>query len=163
MHKILFVCLGNICRSPTAEGVFRKAAKAAELSFECDGAGTSDWHIGHPPDLRAQAEAQRRDVDLAGLRARQITEDDFHHFDLIIAMDSDNLRDIEALRPAGSLTPVRLLLEYAPHQPLRDVPDPYYTHGFDGVFDLIELASKGLIRQLLDGAQTSAAARPHSL
>ncbi len=146
--SVLFVCLGNICRSPTAEAIFRAQAASRELTVTTDSAGTGNWHIGDPPDARAQAEARRRGLDLSGLRARQFKVGDFSDFDLIVAMDADNLRNIEAQRPPGSDTPVKLMCDFAPDQPLTDVPDPYFESGFDGVFDLIELASGGLIDQL---------------
>ena len=142
--RILCVCLGNICRSPTAEAVLR--AMGPEINV--DSAGTSDWHIGAPPYGPAIEAGARRGYDLAPLRARQIRSGDFARFDLILAMDSQNLRDIETLRPEGSDTPVRLFLDYAEGHEGRDVPDPYYTRDFDGALDLIEAAAAGLIRIL---------------
>lgn len=138
MTRLLFVCLGNICRSPAAEGIMR--ARAPEL--ELDSAGTGNWHVGEAPYGPMQAAAQRRGVDLSGLRARQISSADFAAFDLILAMDSQNLSDIEALRPAGDATPV---LRFAGAQ---DVPDPYYTRDFEGCLDLIEDSADALIRRL---------------
>lgn len=149
-HKILFVCLGNICRSPTAEGVFRALAGQAGLPVLTDGAGTAGWHTGNPPDRRAQAEAARRGYDLSDLRARQITVADFETFDRIIAMDRSNLADILAIRPIGLQTPVQLFLDFAVDQPLREVPDPYYNNNFAEVFDLVETASRGLIAALTE-------------
>ena len=146
-QRILFVCLGNICRSPTAEAVFRDMAAAQGLAVRTDSAGTGDWHIGHPPDPRATAEAARRGHDISTLRARQITPADFDRFDLILAMDRSNQRDIEALRPTGNSTPVRLFLDYT-GQPGTDVPDPYMVGGFDRTFDLLESASRGLLAAL---------------
>lgn len=148
MTKVLFVCLGNICRSPTAEAVFRRRAQEAGLNIVADSAGTSDWHIGEPPDSRAQAEAFRRGMDMSDLKARQFLSSDFIDFDLIIAMDHKNYRTINELRPANSKTPVRLFLEFSTKTTLTEVPDPYYTHGFEGVFDLIDDASQGLISEL---------------
>ncbi|MCC5983725.1 MAG: low molecular weight phosphotyrosine protein phosphatase [Rhodobacteraceae bacterium] len=145
--RILFVCLGNICRSPTAEGVFRDLAARAGVRVETDSAGTGDWHIGRPPDRRAMAEAARRGHDISDLRARQFTAADFHSFDLILAMDSSNLRDIEALRPAGNTVPVHLMLDHG-DRPGTDVPDPYMEGGFDRTFDLIETACRGLLARL---------------
>jgi protein-tyrosine phosphatase len=112
--KVLFVCFGNICRSPTAEGVFRHllAQEAPELRVEVDSAGTAGYHIGHPPDLRSQRAAHARGIDLSGLRARQVTAEDFLRFDLILAMDRDNLQELAAMRPAESRARVRLFLEY---------------------------------------------------
>ena len=142
--RILFVCLGNICRSPTAEGVLR----ALDPALTIDSAGTSDWHIGSPPYSPAIHAAARRGYDLAPLRARQFVADDFCGFDLILAMDGKNLRDIERLRPSGSRTEVRLFLDYAEGRQGQDVPDPYYTRDFDGALDLIEFAAKGLLKSI---------------
>ncbi|MDK3017526.1 low molecular weight protein-tyrosine-phosphatase [Pseudodonghicola flavimaris] len=142
--RILFVCLGNICRSPAAEG----AARALLPELEIDSAGTSDWHVGEPPYGPMQAAALRRGIDLSRLRARQFGPQDFRRFDLILAMDGQNLADIEALRPAGSRTPVRLFTDYAPQTGADHVPDPYYTRDFDGALDLIGAAAEGLRRTL---------------
>ncbi|MBR9650975.1 low molecular weight protein-tyrosine-phosphatase [Thalassovita aquimarina] len=141
--RILFVCLGNICRSPAAEGVMR--ALAPDLAL--DSAGTADWHRGKPPYGPMQEAASARQVDLSDLRARQFSPADFGRFDLILAMDRDNLSDIERLRPAGSDTPVRLFAEYADWG-VSEVPDPYYTRDFDGALDLIEAAARGLLDEL---------------
>src|ERR1700686_2971022 len=113
--RILFVCLGNICRSPTAEGVFRQllSQDAPELQVEVDSAGTADYHIGEPPDVRSQQAAMRRGIDLGGLRGRQVTPADFTHFDFILAMDRGNLRELKAMRPRDSRARVQLFLEYA--------------------------------------------------
>ncbi len=142
--RILFVCLGNICRSPAAEGVARSLMPGIEI----DSAGTSDWHVGEPPYGPMQAAARARGIDLGALRARQFSAGDFHRFDLIVAMDADNLETIEALRPAGIETPVRLFTDYAPERGADHVPDPYYTRDFDGALDLIEAAADGLRRAL---------------
>ncbi|WP_282120056.1 low molecular weight protein-tyrosine-phosphatase [Ruegeria atlantica] len=139
-HRILFVCLGNICRSPAAEGAFRARAP----HHATDSAGTSGWHIGDPPYGPMQMAALSRGIKLDDLRARQFVPADFDRFDLIIGMDADNLADIEALRPAGNETPVRLLTDFAPHIGTDHVPDPYYTRDFDGALDLIEAAVEGL-------------------
>ena len=144
MTRVLFVCLGNICRSPTAEAVFR--ATAPEVP--CDSAGTSDWHIGDPPYAPAVAAAEARGYPMSDLRARQFVAEDFARFDLIIAMDGKNRANIEALRPTGSETPVRLMLEYAPETGITDVPDPYYTRDFDGALDLVEAACQSLAKTL---------------
>lgn len=144
--RVLFVCLGNICRSPTAEGILR--GLMGDANVEVDSAGTSNWHVGGPPDTRAQATALQRGYDLSGLRARQVTAQDFHDFDLILAMDRENLADLAALRPPNARARLELFLDYAPGQPLRDVPDPYYSHGFDSVFELLEEASRGLLADL---------------
>jgi protein-tyrosine phosphatase len=146
------VCLGNICRSPTAEGVFRHllAQEAPELRVEVDSAGTAGYHIGNPPDLRSQRAAHARGIDLSGLRARQVTAEDFLRFDLILAMDRDNLEELEAMRPAESRARVRLFLEYAPELGRTEVPDPYYgdARGFEEVLNLSAAASRGLIAAL---------------
>jgi protein-tyrosine phosphatase len=138
--RILFVCLGNICRSPTAEGVFRHLMPNATT----DSAGTAGWHVGKPPYGPMQEAARTRGYDLSDLRARQITGQDFSRFDLIIVMDDTNRADVEALRPAGNDTPVHLFTDFAPHTGMDHVPDPYYTRDFDGALDLIEVAAQGL-------------------
>jgi protein-tyrosine phosphatase len=150
--RVLFVCLGNICRSPTAEGVLRYVAaqEAPNLSIEIDSAGTADYHIGAPPDSRSQRAALRRGIDLSGLRARQVTLDDFARFDLILAMDRDNLRELQAMQPRNSNASIKLFLEYAPELNLHDVPDPYYRDAgaFEEVLDLTSAASRGLLTSL---------------
>jgi low molecular weight protein-tyrosine phosphatase len=154
--RVLLVCLGNICRSPTAEGVLRHlAAQAApHLKIQIDSAGTADYHIGAPPDLRSQRAALRRGIDISGLRARQVTQNDFVRFDLILAMDRENLRELEAMKPANSRASLKLFLEYAPDLNLSDVPDPYYRDAgvFDEVLDLTAAASRGLLASLEEGA-----------
>lgn len=145
--RILFVCLGNICRSPAAEGVFRRIAPGVET----DSAGTSDWHVGDPPYGPMQAAARARGYDLSDLRARQVTGGDFHRFDLILCMDADNVAATEALRPDGNATPVRLLTDFAPQTGATHVPDPYYTRDFDAALDLIETAAEGLKAQVSAG------------
>jgi protein-tyrosine phosphatase len=155
-RRVLFVCLGNICRSPTAEGVLRQLAaqQAPRLALEIDSAGTADYHIGAPPDLRSQRAALRRGIDISGLRARQVTQNDFVRFDLILAMDRENLRELEAMKPANSRASLKLFLEYAPDLNLRDVPDPYYCDAgvFEEVLDLTTAASRGLLASLEEGA-----------
>jgi protein-tyrosine phosphatase len=150
--RVLFVCLGNICRSPTAEGVLRHlvAQTAPHLKIEIDSAGTADYHIGAPPDSRSQRAALRRGIDLSGLRARQVTLEDFARFDLILAMDRDNLRELQAMKPGNSRASLKLFLEYAPELNLRDVPDPYYRDAgaFEEVLDLTSAASHGLLASL---------------
>lgn len=141
--KILFVCLGNICRSPTAEGVFRAMAPQAQV----DSAGTGAWHVGEPPYGPMQAAAKARGYDLSDLRARQFVAQDFARFDLIIAMDRDNLSNIERLRPTGDETPVHLFTDYE-DSAAEAVPDPYYTRDFDGTLDLIEDCARGLAKTL---------------
>ena len=142
--RILFVCLGNICRSPAAEGVVRSFAPALEL----DSAGTSDWHVGEAPYGPMQAAAKARGFDLSDLRARQFQAGDFGVFDLIVAMDKSNKERIEAMRPHGNETPVTLFAEYADGWHVSEVPDPYYSRDFEGVLDLIEDAARGLIARL---------------
>jgi protein-tyrosine phosphatase len=150
--RILFVCLGNICRSPTAEGVLRTLAarEAPELPLEVDSAGTADFHVGEPPDPRTQAAGLRRGYDLAALRARMIEPADFGHFDLILAMDEENLRVLRRRAPAHFQERLRLLLEFAPDADSHDVPDPYYggPNGFEEVLDLVEAAARGLLKHL---------------
>lgn len=146
MTRILFVCLGNICRSPTAEGVIRKLAEECGISLSLDSAGTGDYHIGEPPYGPMRAAAKKRGYDLSDLRARQFTAQDYFDFDLIIGMDKSNVSNMERLRPDGALTPVRLLLDYHPSSDYTEVPDPYYTREFDLVIDLIEQAGAELVR-----------------
>jgi protein-tyrosine phosphatase len=154
--KVLFVCLGNICRSPTAEGMLRHlaASQAADLQLEIDSAGTADYHIGAPPDPRSQRAALARGIDIGGLRARQVNKQDFMKFDLILAMDRENLSALEAMAPANARAALKLFLEYAPDLKLRDVPDPYYgdASAFEKVLDLTSAASRGLIAALQKGA-----------
>jgi protein-tyrosine phosphatase len=154
--RVLFVCLGNICRSPTAEGVLRSLAaqEAPGLELRIDSAGTAGYHIGAPPDPRSQRAARKRGIDISGLRARQIGLDDFERFDFILAMDRQNLRDLQAMKPRGALVSPRLFLEYAPQLHLRDVPDPYYgdAAAFEEVLDLATAASRGLLAALQEGA-----------
>lgn len=139
--KVLFVCLGNICRSPSAEGVFR-----AVCDIECDSAGTAGWHVGKPPYGPMQEAARARGYDFSNLRARQFSVQDFDRFDLILGMDASNIEDIEALRPLGSETPVRLFTDYV--EDADHVPDPYYTRDFDGALDLIERCADALVADL---------------
>ena len=139
-QRILFVCLGNICRSPAAEGALRARAP----QHHTDSAGTSGWHIGDPPYGPMQQAALARGIDLNDLRARQFVAKDFRRFDLIIGMDDDNIASMEDLRPEGNETPVRLLTDFAPHTGADHIPDPYYTRDFGGTLDLIEEAVTGL-------------------
>lgn len=135
--RILFVCLGNICRSPAAEGVMRDMAPDMTL----DSAGTGGWHVGDPPYGPMQEAAAKRGIDLSELRARQFTQADFDRFDMIVAMDRQNAADIERLRPAGNATPVSQMAN-------SDVPDPYYTRDFDGALDMISVAAKRLLADI---------------
>lgn len=152
MVRVLFVCLGNICRSPTAEGVFRSLIQQAKLQdrIEVDSAGTHAYHLGDPPDPRAQAAAARRGIDLGGLRGRQTTLRDFHYFDYVIAMDRENYSHLLSRCPPELQYKVRLFMEFAPDYGHEDVPDPYYggTTGFDRVLDMIEDAAAGLLREI---------------
>jgi protein-tyrosine phosphatase len=153
--RILFVCMGNICRSPTAEGVMRRLLEDEGLTdrFELDSAGTGDWHAGQPPDARASEAAARRGVTLDGA-ARQVRRGDFERFDLLIAMDRRNVRDLLALAPdEDAAEKVRLLREFDPASagaPDVDVPDPYYggDHGFETVLDMVEASCRGLLAEL---------------
>jgi protein-tyrosine phosphatase len=150
--KILFVCLGNICRSPTAEAVFRAVAarEAPELVIEVDSAGTAGYHVGEPPDARTRAAASRRGYDLSPLRARMVAPTDFEEFDLILAMDLQNLKVLHRRAPDHARERVRLFLEFAPEAVVTEVPDPYYggPNGFEEVLDLVEAASRGLLAHL---------------
>jgi len=146
-QKLLFVCLGNICRSPTAEAIVRSKAGARGLALEVDSAGTGAWHIGDAPDLRMQAAASKAGYDLSALRARQVVAQDFSRFDLILAMDSRNMDDLLHMRPRGSDVPVALFLPYGPTGH-TDVPDPYYEGGFDRIVALIETAAEGLLDRI---------------
>src|ERR1700761_5865931 len=159
MTRILFVCLGNICRSPTAAAVLRALAarEAPELALTVDSAGTSNYHPGSPPDRRSQAAAHKRAYDLSDQRARQVRDEDFADFDLILAMDRNNLQALQERAPAGARVKLALFLDYAPEQPVREVPDPYFggPNGFEDVLDLIEAASRGLVRRLREQAPPS--------
>ncbi|WP_110691911.1 low molecular weight protein-tyrosine-phosphatase [Salinicola halophyticus] len=149
--RILFVCMGNICRSPTAEGMLRKRLDEAGLAdrVEVDSCGTGDWHVGAPPDSRAIQAAADRGVDLGGLRGRQLALEDFTYFDEILVMDADNLERVLDREPAGSRAQVARLLHYA-GQPGQDVPDPYFggEAGFQQVLDQLELGVEGLLVSL---------------
>ncbi len=151
MKRVLFVCLGNICRSPTAEGVFQQAVVRAGLDgrVTIDSCGVGDWHVGKAPDPRSQAAARQRGIEIGHLRARQLKVSDFHEFDYVLGMDRENLAAMRALQPANSQAQVGLLLDYA-GLPQSDVPDPYYggDEGFEQVLDLIERASQGLLDEL---------------
>ncbi|MBB4662957.1 low molecular weight protein-tyrosine-phosphatase [Conexibacter arvalis] len=159
MTRILFVCLGNICRSPTAEAVMTRLVADAGLAgeIEIESAGTGAWHVGNPPDARATAAAAGRGFEMRSV-ARQVTEADFDRFDLLIAMDRDNLRNLRRLAPdAEAAGKARLLREFDPASagaPDLDVPDPYYggAEGFDHVLDLVEAACAGLLADLRGAA-----------
>lgn len=149
--KVLFVCLGNICRSPTAEGVFRHYVEQAGLSdrISIDSAGTSDWHLGKTPDPRTQAAAAVRGYDLSTLRGRQAVPEDFHKFDLILAMDNSNLRNLQAIQPDDGSAELALYLPRFGISP-DEVPDPYYggEDGFELVLDMLEQASQILLDEI---------------
>lgn len=147
---ILFICLGNICRSPTAEAVFKKRSKNAGISVWCDSAGTGAWHQGERPDHRAMSAGRKRGYSFAGQTSREIDPSDFETFDLILAMDMQNLTALKAMCPQEYYHKLILFLDYAPHSDAQEVPDPYYggADGFDRVIDLIEIASEGLIKAL---------------
>ncbi|AMB87963.1 protein-tyrosine-phosphatase [Pseudomonas agarici] len=149
--RILFVCLGNICRSPTAEGVLRHKLREAGLAehIEVDSAGTGQWHIGKEPDSRSLRAARMRGYDLSAQRARQVSAADFNHFDLILAMDQSNLRHLKLLQPAHGRAELDLFLRRYDGA-VEEVPDPYYDeeYGFEQVLDLIEQASDRLISEL---------------
>lgn len=160
MIRVLFICMGNICRSPTAEGVFRHVVEQAGLSMqiEIDSAGTSDYQKGDPPDRRAQQAANKRGYDLSRLRARQVRPQDFHEFDHILAMDISNLRDLKAIYPHGARAEVSLFLQYARKSTIKEVPDPYYgsVQSFETVLDLVEDAAHGFLQHLLERHRTNA-------
>lgn len=146
---VLFVCMGNICRSPTAEGVFRRKVEQAGLSdrIYIDSAGTHAYHIGEPPDRRSQRHAQQRGYDLSHLRARQVQDEDFARFDLLLAMDQDNLAELYRRCPPPLKSRCQLFLHFAPQAHAIAVPDPYYggADGFERVLDLVEQGSEGLL------------------
>jgi protein-tyrosine phosphatase len=154
MKKILFVCLGNICRSPTAKAVFDWKLTTAGVVIETDSAGTIDYHVGHPPDARAQRIAGDRGLDISGERARVIAPEDFLSFDAIFAMDRSNLAEIEARRPPGASARVDLVMSLAPDYGLDEIPDPYYggEDGFRRVIDMLETAADRLVEELRERA-----------
>jgi protein-tyrosine phosphatase len=148
--KILFVCMGNICRSPTAEGVLRAQAAAAGIDLEVDSAGTHGYHVGEPPDERSQAHARRRGIDLSRQRARQLEAADFARFDWVLVMDEDNLERAAAICPPEQRERLQLFLPFALGEGApRAVPDPYYggAEGFERVLDLCEAACAALLRR----------------
>jgi protein-tyrosine phosphatase len=165
--RILFVCMGNICRSPTAEGVFKKLVKNKRLAerFEVDSAGTHGYHVGEAPDSRTQRAARDRGYDLSQMSARKITVEDLHHYNLIIAMDKGNLDSLA--RMADNEDPalkqkIHLFMEFSPHYDDEEVPDPYYGLGysFDLVIDMVEDAAYGLLQAVAAKMPKIAAARP---
>jgi protein-tyrosine phosphatase len=150
--KVLFVCMGNICRSPTAEGVFAKLLKEQNLEahFVIDSAGTHAYHIGEPPDQRAQHAALERDIELTHLRARKVEMEDFEDFDFLLAMDDDNYAALMDACPEEYKDKISYFLDYAPHLDTREVPDPYFggKYGFERVLDMAEAASVGFLSML---------------
>ncbi len=152
MIKVLFVCLGNICRSPSAEGVFRKLVEEQGLdeTIEIDSAGTHAYHVGSPPDSRAQEAARRRGIDMSSQLGRRVDGGDFYTFDYILAMDESNEYHLREMAPPEEIHRVRRFLEFAPGRSEREVPDPYYGGhaGFENVLDLIEDASEGLLADI---------------
>jgi protein-tyrosine phosphatase len=152
MVKVLFVCMGNICRSPTAHGVFRALVEKEGLSnhIAIDSAGTHAYHVGNPPDKRAQATASERGIDLSDLVARRVSPEDFGIFDYLVAMDQDNYMSLTEICPHQNLDRIHMFMDFAAHMRTREVPDPYYggPAGFDRVFDLVEAASLGLLEDI---------------
>jgi low molecular weight protein-tyrosine phosphatase len=152
-RRLLFVCLGNICRSPMAEGVFRRVAEqqGALHLFDIDSAGLGDWHVGQAPDSRAQTAAQNRGIDISGQSARQIASADYERFDLLLAMDGSNYQELVQLAPSDARHKIRRFLDFAPHAGTADVPDPFFggAEGFNHALDLIEQAARGLLAELL--------------
>jgi protein-tyrosine phosphatase len=150
--KVLFVCMGNICRSPTAEAVFRSYVEKAGLTdkIQIDSAGTLDYHVGAAPDTRAQLAAKQRGYDMSNLRGRQVEAQDFLRFDYLLAMDNHNLVSLERLRPHEAKSHLGLFLEFAEHHNEWEVPDPYYggADGFERVLDMVEDAAQGLLRHI---------------
>lgn len=150
--KVLFVCMGNICRSPTAQGVFRKRLETEGLQaiIGTDSAGTHAYHAGESPDRRARETARRRGIELGDLQARQVAPEDFPRFEYVLAMDLDNLSNLAELCPRGLEHKLMLFMDFAPHLGVREVPDPYYggPDGFERVFDLVEAASEGLLADI---------------
>ena len=149
--KVLFVCMGNICRSPTAHGVFQSKVDAEGLgeSILVDSAGTQSYHIGSPPDLRSQAVAKARGIDLGSLSARRFRSEDFIEFDYLVGMDRSNLADMLAIKPDTAIAQVDLMLTYSNKFEQQEIPDPYFGNdGFDLVFDMIDDAARGLLHEI---------------
>lgn len=150
--KVLFVCMGNICRSPTAHGVFRDMVAREGLAdlIEIDSAGTHAYHVGNSPDARAMETARRRGFDLSDLRARSAEAADFERFDYVLAMDQDNYHGLSQICPTGSHDKIYMFMDFAPETRTREVPDPYYggPKGFEHVLDLVEAASAGLLAEI---------------
>lgn len=152
MVKVLFVCMGNICRSPTAHGVFRDLVRQAGLDDQVliDSAGTHAYHVGNPPDGRSMEAARRRGIELSDLRARSAEADDFERFDYVLAMDQDNYHSLSSICPDGLHEKIHMFMDFAPEMRTREVPDPYYggAKGFEQVLDLVDAASAGLLAEI---------------
>jgi protein-tyrosine phosphatase len=150
--KVLFVCMGNICRSPTAHGVFRALVEREGLSqrISIDSAGTHAYHVGSRPDKRAQATALSRGIDLSDLVARRVAPEDFDVFDYVLAMDQDNFIALSEICPDPLIDRIQMFMDFAPGMRTREVPDPYYggPSGFERVFDLVEAAAQGLLEDI---------------
>ncbi len=163
MIRVLFVCLGNICRSPTADGIFRHMIDQRGLKdkFACDSAGTEAYHAGEPADRRSVREAARHGVDLSFCVSRKVADADFHEFDYIIAMDEMNYSDLMERCPPAATHKISMMLDHGPSTGIRAVPDPYYNpDGFDLVFRLVHDACEGLLNKLIDQHYPEYAARP---
>ncbi len=147
---VLFVCLGNICRSPLAEAALRAEAEKAGLDIAVDSAGTSDWHIGNPPDVRAQAVALRHGIDISGYQGRQVQAEDFRRFTHIFALDSDNLVNLRRIRPSDGIADLRLLMDMVPGREGSGVTDPYFGDdaGFDITWDDVTRAARAIVKRL---------------
>lgn len=146
--KILLVCLGNICRSPMAEGILRHMIAEQGLGWSTDSAGTGDYHVGERPDKRAMKAMKDRGIDISDLRARHLRPSDFEEFDLLLAMDASNLRNMLAIAPSPELAKkARLMMDYAPAHALREVPDPYFggEEGFVEVYDMLHIACNNVL------------------
>ncbi len=149
--KVLFVCMGNICRSPTAHGLFQALVDKHQLgaSIQVDSAGTHSYHVGSPPDSRSQATARQHGVDLSGLRARRFVSADFNEYDYLLGMEQANIADMRAIKPDAATANLQLMLEYSGRFKQVEVPDPYFgDDGFDLVFDMIDDASRGLLQHI---------------
>lgn len=150
--KVLLICMGNICRSPTAHAVFRNLVQEHGLTelIEIDSAGTHAYHVGNPPDSRSMQTARKRGIDMSDLRARQVDLGDFYHYDHLIAMDDYNLSLLQEMAPRDMAHKLSLFLSFAPHLNEREVPDPYYggVDGFELVFDMVQAASEGLLSHI---------------